>query len=393
MRRSGDEWHYSTSDARPAFQTSIHHGNVMLLNMNESGVDVELASSETNAMTSSASTMNDFQKGWRTLYDRLSDIHTPDLLSLLSCNGLLPRGALLSRVNALSVATNVMFVGVPPPCPVCCSSLRIELLQWKCSGRTSEGTECAGPQNAVHCTKPELPENFGAPQFDFDFDFTPHLLPVFSDAEAVFRMPADAEEEADLTKEEYKAEYAKSGRSSCKKCSKAIPDGALRIGPLVQSPHFDGKVPLWHHFECLATEAVALIDAAQVDGYFGLRPEHQTQIDDLIAANRNPKAAVKEDKKAATNAPFVALPEVFSESGLDVEYHRVATDPLSSKPLTATLHKSEQNSFYKLQVVVSDPPSLSSATASTNPKPQKFYFVRVWGRVGFEGIGGSQACI
>jgi poly [ADP-ribose] polymerase len=98
---------------------------------------------------------------------------------------------------------------------------------------------------------------------------------------------------------QYKAEYAKSGRSSCKKCSKAIPDGALRIGPLVQSPHFDGKVPLWHHFECLAAKAVALIDAAQVDGYFGLRPEHQTQIDDLIAANRNPKAAVKEDKKAA----------------------------------------------------------------------------------------------
>jgi hypothetical protein len=98
---------------------------------------------------------------------------------------------------------------------------------------------------------------------------------------------------------QYKAEYAKSGRSSCKKCSKAIPDGALRIGPLVQSPHFDGKVPLWHHFECLAAKAVALIDAAQVDGYFGLRPEHQTQIDDLIAANRNPKAVVKEDKKAA----------------------------------------------------------------------------------------------
>ena len=218
---------------------------------------------------------------------------------------------------------------------------------------------------------------------------------------------------------QYKAEYAKSGRSSCKKCSKAIPDGALRIGPLVQSPHFDGKVPLWHHFECLAAKAVALIDAAQVDGYFGLRPEHQTQIDDLIAANRNPKAAVKEDKKAAkaskelsevpgeinveaakeegprsseTNAPVVALPEVFSESGLDVKNHRVATDPISSKPLTATLLKNKK-SFYKLQVVVSDPPSLSSVTASTNPEPQKFYFVRVWGSVGFEGIGGSQVCI
>ena len=93
--------------------------------------------------------------------------------------------------------------------------------------------------------------------------------------------------------------YAKSGRSSCKKCGKSISDGALRMGPLVQSPHFDGKVPLWHHFECCASKAAALVDAAQVDGYFSLRPEHQSQIDTLIASNLKPSSAAKaEDKKA-----------------------------------------------------------------------------------------------
>jgi hypothetical protein len=101
----------------------------------------------------------------------------------------------------------------------------------------------------------------------------------------------------------------------------------------------------------------------------------------------------EEPSSPETNAPVVALPEVFSESGLDVEYHRVATDPLSSKPLTATLHMPDvlknKNSFYKLQVVVSDPPSLSSAT-SAYPEPQKFYFVRAWGRLGL--VGSSQAC-
>lgn len=101
----------------------------------------------------------------------------------------------------------------------------------------------------------------------------------------------------------------------------------------------------------------------------------------------------EEPRLSETNAPVMALPGVFSESGLDVEYHRVATDPLSSKPLTATALMTDgmnnRVSYYKLQVVVSDPPSLSSGT-STNPEPQKFYFVRAWGRLGC--IGGSQAC-
>jgi hypothetical protein len=101
---------------------------------------------------------------------------------------------------------------------------------------------------------------------------------------------------------QYKAEYAKSGRSSCKKCGKPIPDGALRMGPLVQSPHFDGKVPLWHHFECLAAKASALVDAAQVDGYFSLRPEHQTHIDNLISANCNQTSAPKADDKKKAKA-------------------------------------------------------------------------------------------
>lgn len=37
-------------------------------------------------------------------------------------------------------------------------------------------------------------------------------------------------------------EYAKSGRSTCKGCQKLIDQGELRIGKMVQSPHFDGEV-------------------------------------------------------------------------------------------------------------------------------------------------------
>jgi hypothetical protein len=88
--------------------------------------------------------------------------------------------------------------------------------------------------------------------------------------------------------------------------------------------------------------------------------------------------------------------EVFAESGLDVLHHSVAKEQSSSKPLTSILNMTDvlknKNSYYKLQVVASDPPSSASASASASSKTksQKFYFVRAWGRVGCDGIGGSQ---
>eukprot|EP00039_Didymoeca_costata_P007542 m.100957 g.100957 ORF g.100957 m.100957 type:complete len:99 (-) comp13730_c0_seq2:2933-3229(-) len=40
-----------------------------------------------------------------------------------------------------------------------------------------------------------------------------------------------------------KVEYAKSSRSSCRKCKSSIAQGTLRIAKLVQNPKFDGVMP------------------------------------------------------------------------------------------------------------------------------------------------------
>jgi hypothetical protein len=150
----------------------------------ESDDDKPLKSRSAPAATSalptesaSSSAIKEFQKGWWLLRDSLAHIETPDLLELLSCNGLRTPGVRPSRDTALAAAANVMFVGVPPPCPICQCSLRIENLQWKCSGRISEWTECAGPTEAILCSKPQLPENFGGS--GFKFKFVAHPLPVF----------------------------------------------------------------------------------------------------------------------------------------------------------------------------------------------------------------------
>jgi len=49
---------------------------------------------------------------------------------------------------------------------------------------------------------------------------------------------------------QYQAEYAKSGRAGCKGCKSNIAQSSLRIAKMIQSPHFDGKMPHWYHFAC-----------------------------------------------------------------------------------------------------------------------------------------------
>ncbi|XP_065898100.1 poly [ADP-ribose] polymerase 1-like isoform X2 [Dysidea avara] len=70
----------------------------------------------------------------------------------------------------------------------------------------------------------------------------------------------------------YRAEYAKSGRASCKACKGLISKDILRMAHMVQSSHFDGKVPNWYHFSCFfkkfrvkATSDVAHFDSLRWD--------------------------------------------------------------------------------------------------------------------------------
>ncbi|CAB1340117.1 unnamed protein product [Coregonus sp. 'balchen'] len=72
----------------------------------------------------------------------------------------------------------------------------------------------------------------------------------------------------------YKAEYAKSGRASCKKCKENIAKDSLRMAIMVQSPMFDGKVPHWHHFSCFWLRAAAQ-SPADIAGFSDLRWEDQ----------------------------------------------------------------------------------------------------------------------
>ena len=65
------------------------------------------------------------------------------------------------------------------------------------------------------------------------------------------------------------AEYAKSNRSSCKACSKAIASKTLRVGLISKGPGgFD--MTRWHHLECFPADSVSIDSVDDVKGLSAL---------------------------------------------------------------------------------------------------------------------------
>jgi poly [ADP-ribose] polymerase len=104
-----------------------------------------------------------------------------------------------------------------------------------------------------------------------------------------------AEEEHDIP---YKAEYAKSNRSSCKSCKSVISKDSLRIARMVQSPHFDGKIPHWYHYSCFFKKFLPG-STADVSGYHGLRWEDQEKIKEHLSGKGSGSGSGKKGSGSA----------------------------------------------------------------------------------------------
>ncbi|XP_018335477.1 poly [ADP-ribose] polymerase [Agrilus planipennis] len=102
----------------------------------------------------------------------------------------------------------------------------------------------------------------------------------------------------------FRAEYAKSGRASCKGCKSNIGQGSLRIARMVQSAMFDGKVPFWYHMKCFFGKKQRPKSVDDIAYFESLRWEDQEKIKEQItdvatAVVPLPKKGKKRDKKEA----------------------------------------------------------------------------------------------
>ncbi|XP_012569391.1 poly [ADP-ribose] polymerase 1 [Cicer arietinum] len=83
----------------------------------------------------------------------------------------------------------------------------------------------------------------------------------------------------------WKAEYAKSGRSSCRSCKTPIATEKLRLGKMVQSSKFDGLMPMWNHAECILKKPKQIKSVDDVENLESLRWEDQQNIRKYIESS------------------------------------------------------------------------------------------------------------
>ncbi|QCD97725.1 poly [Vigna unguiculata] len=101
----------------------------------------------------------------------------------------------------------------------------------------------------------------------------------------------------------WKAEYAKSGRSSCRTCKSPIASETLRLGKMVQSTKFDGLMPMWNHAACILKKANQIKLVEDVENLESLRWEDQQKIRKYIesgsgSGDNSSSAATKTGSKA-----------------------------------------------------------------------------------------------
>ncbi|CAL1383211.1 unnamed protein product [Linum trigynum] len=96
----------------------------------------------------------------------------------------------------------------------------------------------------------------------------------------------------------WKAEYAKSGRSSCKTCKGPIGKENFRLGKMVQSSQFDGFIPMWNHASCILKKAKQIKSVDDVEGLESLRWEDQQKIRKYVEGGDQPSQGSSSKEKA-----------------------------------------------------------------------------------------------
>lgn len=94
----------------------------------------------------------------------------------------------------------------------------------------------------------------------------------------------------------YQVDYAKSGRSSCKKCSNKIENNSLRLAVVEKSYTYQGKMVKWFHHHCFFEENHSAT-TEEMDGFADLKSEDQEMIKLMIKNSKKDEPVIKDSKK------------------------------------------------------------------------------------------------
>ncbi|GJX62729.1 haloacid dehalogenase-like domain-containing protein [Tanacetum coccineum] len=135
-----------------------------------------------------------------------------------------------------------------------------------------------------------------------------------SDRGDLKKLKTDKDEEAGqdkktVTDEKVMAEYAKSGRSSCKKCSEKIKSKSLRLGSSSWDPRGYENTK-WYHVSCFFPRDEGLASAEIIEGFSDLKSSDQEKLKKLVTGG---DYETDEDEEAAQEKKNAAKEKIIAE--------------------------------------------------------------------------------
>lgn len=104
-----------------------------------------------------------------------------------------------------------------------------------------------------------------------------------------------------LAHKPWKAEYAKSARSSCRACGQHIEKDSFRLATMQPAQQFGGLMPQWHHASCVFHKENEIKSLEDVDGLEDLRAADLQHLREYIEGKL--KASDQEVDKGKSVAP------------------------------------------------------------------------------------------
>ncbi|CAN6893245.1 unnamed protein product [Brassica oleracea] len=138
------------------------------------------------------------------------------------------------------------------------------------------------------------------------------------------------------------AEYAKSSRSSCKKCSQPIAAKELRLGMVARdSRGFD--MTKWHHLGCFPVESVAVDSVGHIGGFSSLQNGDQDALKELVQQCVNKTLKMDEDNdETGTDHHHTEETNKRKHSQVEDEVQTNANQPSTRKPKMNTSESTSQ---------------------------------------------------
>ncbi|KAF3607001.1 hypothetical protein DY000_02050549, partial [Brassica cretica] len=134
------------------------------------------------------------------------------------------------------------------------------------------------------------------------------------------------------------AEYAKSSRSSCKKCSQTIAAKELRLGMVTRdSRGFD--MTKWHHLGCFPVESVPVDSVEEIGGFSSLQSDDQDALKELVLQCGKETSKMEEDKdESAADKGLAeeASKQKHSQVEEEVEIKKAGSDEKSGQKVKET---------------------------------------------------------